>query len=78
VNWSILGYISNGEIVPDVMTTLLKRSKTGLIASEGSRHLCSGIISQWIKSNQPALYAREMKDRIWNCSVIRLERLQDE
>jgi hypothetical protein len=39
VNWSIFGYISRGEIVPDVITTLLKRSKTGLIAREGSRHL---------------------------------------
>lgn len=39
VNCSIFGYMSNGEIVPDVMTTLLKRSKTGLMAKEGSRHL---------------------------------------
>lgn len=39
VNWSIFGYISSGEIVPEVMTTLLNRSKTGFIASDGSRHL---------------------------------------
>lgn len=39
VNWSILGYISRGEIVPEVITTLLNRSKTGFIASDGSRHL---------------------------------------
>ena len=39
VNCNILGYMSNGEIVPDVITTLLKRSKTGLIASDGSRQL---------------------------------------
>lgn len=39
VNCNILGYMSNGEIVPEVMTTLLKCSKTGLIANEGSRHL---------------------------------------
>jgi hypothetical protein len=31
--------MSNGESVPEVMTTLLKRSKTGLMANEGSRHL---------------------------------------
>lgn len=31
--------MSNGEIVPEVITTLLKCSKTGLIANEGSRHL---------------------------------------
>ena len=39
VNCNILGYMSRGEIVPDVITTLLKRSKTGLIARDGSRHL---------------------------------------
>lgn len=39
VNCNIFGYMSRGEIVPDVMTTLLKRSKTGLIAREGSKHL---------------------------------------
>ena len=37
VNCSIFGYISSGEMVPEVMTTLLKRSKTGWMASEGSR-----------------------------------------
>jgi hypothetical protein len=31
--------MSNGEIVPEVMTTLLNLSKTGLMASAGSRHL---------------------------------------
>jgi hypothetical protein len=31
--------MSRGEIVPEVITTLLKRSKTGLMAREGSRHL---------------------------------------
>ena len=39
VNCSIFGYISNGEIVPDVITTLLNRSKTGAIAKDGSRQL---------------------------------------
>jgi len=39
VNCSILGYMSSGEIVPDVITTLLKRSNTGLIANDGSKHL---------------------------------------
>lgn len=39
LNCSILGYMSKGDIVPEVMTTLLNFSKTGLIASEGSRHL---------------------------------------
>jgi len=42
VNCSILGYMSSGEMVPDVMTTLLNRSNMGLMASEGSRHLRRG------------------------------------
>jgi hypothetical protein len=41
LNRNILGYMSNGEIVPDVITTLLNRSNTGLIANDGSRHLLS-------------------------------------
>ena len=38
-NCSILGYMSRGEIVPDVITTLPKRSNTGLMAKDGSRQL---------------------------------------
>ena len=34
---SIFGYISRGEIVPDVMITELKRSKTGFMAIAASR-----------------------------------------
>ncbi len=45
VNWSIFGYISSGEIVPEVMTTELKRSKTGLIAIEGSKQLCKILVA---------------------------------
>ena len=42
VNPSIFGYISSGEIVPEVIMTELKRSKTGLIAIAASRHVkCS-------------------------------------
>lgn len=40
-NCSIFGYMSNGEIVPDVMTTEENRSNTGDIANDGSRHLSS-------------------------------------
>ena len=39
VNCSILGYMSRGESVPEVMTTLLKRSNTGPMASEASRQV---------------------------------------
>lgn len=38
-NPRIFGYMSSGEMVPEVMITLPNRSKTGLIASAGSRHL---------------------------------------
>jgi hypothetical protein len=31
--------MSNGDIVPEVITTLLNLSKIGLMANEGSRHL---------------------------------------
>jgi hypothetical protein len=34
-----LGYISNGEIVPDVMMTEENRSKTGFMAMEASRQV---------------------------------------
>ena len=34
-----MGYISRGEIVPDVMITDEKRSKTGLIAIAASRQV---------------------------------------
>jgi hypothetical protein len=36
---SILGYISKGEMVPEVMITELKRSKTGLMAMAASRQV---------------------------------------
>lgn len=38
-NCSIFGYISRGEIVPEVMMTEEKRSKTGLMAMEASRQV---------------------------------------
>ena len=46
VNCSIFGYMSRGEIVPEVMTTVLNRSKTGLMAMAGSRHLFG---FHWVK-----------------------------
>ena len=36
---SILGYISRGEMVPEVMMTEEKRSNTGLIAMAASRQV---------------------------------------
>jgi hypothetical protein len=45
VGWNcrIFGYMSSGDIVPDVMTTDENRSKTGAMANEGSKHL-------WVRS----------------------------
>jgi hypothetical protein len=36
---SILGYISSGEMVPEVMMTELNRSKTGLMAMAASKQV---------------------------------------
>jgi hypothetical protein len=41
--------MSSGEIVPEVMTTLLKRSNTGLIAMAGSMQL-TGHLSMWLQT----------------------------
>ena len=39
MNPNILGYISRGEMVPEVMITEEKRSKTGFMAIAASRHV---------------------------------------
>lgn len=46
VNCSIFGYMSSGESVPEVMTTVLNRSNTGLIAMAGSRQLWQASVSR--------------------------------
>ena len=56
--------MSNGEIVPEVMTTLLKRSNTGLMAREGSRHLSLCQLDSLMKQG---LRKREVKYRIGYC-----------
>jgi hypothetical protein len=57
------------------MTTLLNRSKTGLIAREGSKHLQ---IDKKADVTQKKMNQREMKHWIWNCGVVSLEGLQNE
>lgn len=52
VNWSILGYMSSGEIVPEVMTTLLKRSNTGFMARDGSKQLISRVSKRITKGKR--------------------------
>jgi hypothetical protein len=69
--------MSSGEIVPDVMTTLLNRSKTGFIASDGSRQLFGGIDPRHGRNNNSE-NAREVKNRIWNSGVIGFKRFEDE
>ena len=76
MNWSIFGYMSNGESVPDVMTTELNRSNTGLIAMAGSRHLqtrSAGPSAELLGSD-----IRKMENWVRNGRVFGLERLQDE
>lgn len=55
VNCNIFGYMSNGEIVPEVITTELNRSKTGLIAIDGSKQLITAKVRrQIVKQSQTA------------------------
>lgn len=66
--------MSSGEIVPEVMTTLLNFSKTGAIAREGSKHL------QNLKRNIVTVecgHIRESENGIWHSCIVRLERFQD-
>jgi hypothetical protein len=39
LKFRIFGYISRGESVPEVITTVWKRSKIGLTAIDASKHL---------------------------------------
>lgn len=74
--------MSKGEMVPEVMTTLLKRSKTGAMASEASRQLIKERGSAvWQTDKRLILYklcSRKMEDWIGYSSHVGLERLQDE
>lgn len=60
-------------MVPDVMTTELNRSKTGLIAIAGSRHL-----EKWLRYRRDRHrdYLRQVENRVGHSRVIRLEWLQ--
>lgn len=77
--------MSNGEIVPEVMTTLPKRSKTGAIAKDASRHLLSGS-SDWQRVECQstahitfdAASLRQMEDWIGDGRHVRLERFEDQ
>ena len=64
--------MSKGDMVPEVITTLLNRSKIGLMARDGSRHL-----SQHAQLDDPRRVEipniREVKDRVRNCGIVRFE-----
>jgi len=70
-----LGYISSGEIVPEVMTTLVKRSKTGLIAIAGSMQLEKA--PENVARRKQAWYKdiHKVEDRVWHRGIVCLERL---
>lgn len=72
-NCSIFGYMSRGDIVPEVITTDENRSKTGWIAREGSRHLPCELASEKQRHN-----SREVEDRVGYRRVLRFVRLQNE
>lgn len=76
MNCNILGYISRGEIVPDVITTLLNRSKTGFMASEGSKQLRSESI-ECFESKIKRYDKREVEDRIWHRGTFCFEGFQN-
>ena len=60
-------------MVPDVMTTELNRSKTGLIAMAGSRHL-----EEWLRYRRDRHrdHLRQVENRVGHGRVIRLERFK--
>ena len=63
-------------MVPDVMTTELNRSKTGLIAMAGSRHL-----EKWLRYSRDRHrdhHLRQVENRVGHGCVIRLEWLKDQ
>ena len=66
--------MSSGEIVPEVMTTLLKRSNTGLIAMAGSMQLM-GHLSMWPQTRGlETENVHKVEHRVWYRSVVRFER----
>lgn len=64
--------------MPDVMTTLLKRSKTGFIANDGSRQLFRVVTSNVSARHRNACNSREVKYRIWDGGVFCFKWLEDE
>lgn len=81
VNCSIFGYMSSGESVPDVMTTVLNRSNTGLIAIAGSRQLVNASVKTKNEASvwrMPGRYIRKMENGVGDRGIVRLERLEDE
>ena len=79
-------HISRGEIVPEVMTTLLNFSKTGAIARAGSRHLeiakeKSNSVSEGTRRDEtrPAdSNSREMEDGVGDGCCVRFVGFEDE
>ncbi len=73
--------MSRGEMVPDVMTTLLKRSNTGPMARAGSRQLVENVGESQIPSAGQLLHgrnSREMEDGVRYGSMLGLVWLEDE
>lgn len=79
---SIFGYMSRGEMVPDVMTTLLNRSKTGCMAKDASRQLNSMYDSLSVGRSyipgKKSMDTRQVEDGIRDRRHVGFERLEDE
>lgn len=60
-------------MVPDVITTELNRSKTGLIAMAGSRHLEKRLR---YRNDRQRDYLRQVENRVGHGGVIRFEWLK--
>jgi hypothetical protein len=60
------------------MTTLLKRSKTGLIAIAGSMQLVWHLEIVTTGMGPRFVDIHKMEHRIWHCGIVRFERLEDE
>lgn len=66
--------MSSGEMVPDVITTLLNRSNMGLIAMEGSKQLSR---QDELGSLTQKKSLREMEDGIWHSCIFGFEWFQN-
>ena len=69
--------MSSGESVPDVMTTVLNRSKTGLMAIAGSRQLWNTSVRGQCGVRR-VQDIRKMENGVGDRGIVGLKGLEDE